>query len=119
MDMAVRLKLATKWKIHKVFHVSLFVPCVQGSQAVNLEKVLDAANPIEADDKYDVEEVMGSWEKKSKVTYFVKWRGFPGKKDCTCENYEGFYSLGAKEELQKFHSKNPESLRDPAFKIKQ
>jgi hypothetical protein len=48
---------------------------------MNLEKVLDAADPIEADDKYHVEEVMGSLENKVKVTYLVKWRGFPAKKD--------------------------------------
>jgi hypothetical protein len=117
-ETAMRLNLPVKWKIHKVFHVSLLEPFIQGNREVNLEKVLDAADPIEADDEYHVEEVMGSVEKKGKVSYLVKWRGFPAKKDWTRENYENFYSVGAKEELRKFHSKNPESPRDPAFKIK-
>jgi hypothetical protein len=48
---------------------------------VNLETVLDAAASIEADAEYHVENVIGRLQKKSKVTYLVKWRGFPAKKD--------------------------------------
>jgi hypothetical protein len=117
-DTAVRLNLETKLTIHKVFHVSLLEPFIQGSQDVNLKKVLDTADPIEANDEYHVEEVIGSLEKKVKVTYLVKWRGFAAKKDWTHENYESFYSVGAREVLRKFHSNNPESPRDLALKIK-
>jgi hypothetical protein len=117
-ETAICLNLPVKWKIHKVFHVLLLEPVIQGNQDVNLEKVLDTADPIEADDEYHVEEVMGSVEKKGKVSYLVKWRGFPATKDWTRENYENCYSVGAKEELRKFRSKNHESPRDPAFEIK-
>jgi hypothetical protein len=117
-ETAMRLNLPVKWKIHKVFHISLLEPVIQGNREVNLEKVLDAADLIEADDEYHVEEVMGSVEKKGQVSYLVKWRGFPAKKDWTPKDYDNFYSIGAKEELRKFYSKNPESPRDPAFKIK-
>jgi hypothetical protein len=117
-DTAICLNLTMKWKIHIVFHLSLLDPFVQGCLEVNLEKVLDAADPIEADNEYDVEEVMGSLEQNSKVTYLVSWKWFLAKKDWTGEIYERFYSVRAKEELRKFHSKNPESRRDPGFKIK-
>jgi hypothetical protein len=90
LETAMRLNLPVKWKIHKVFHVSLLEPFIQGNREVNLEKVLDAADPIEDDDEYHVEEVMGSVEKKDKVSYLVKWRGFPAKNDWTRENYENF-----------------------------
>jgi hypothetical protein len=83
-----------------------------------LENVLDAADPIEADDEYHVEEVIGSMESSDKVTYLVKWRGFPAKKNWTRDIYEIFYSLRAKKQLKKFNSNNPKAPRDAAFKIK-
>jgi hypothetical protein len=113
---AVCLNRPTKWKVHKVFHVSLLESFVQGNREMNLEKVLDTADPIQADDEYHVEEVMGSVQKKGKLIYLVKWRGFPPKTDWSREPFESFYSVGAKEELRRFQSKNPEAPMDPAFK---
>jgi NAD-dependent DNA ligase len=72
----VPLNLPTKWKIHKGIHVSLLEPFIQGNQEANLEKVLDAANPREADDECYVQEVMCSAETKAKVTYFVSGGAF-------------------------------------------
>jgi hypothetical protein len=66
------LNLPVKWKIHKVFQFLLLEPFIQENREFNLEKVLDAADPIEADDKYQVEEIMGRIEKKRKVSYLVK-----------------------------------------------
>jgi hypothetical protein len=85
---------------------------------MNLDKRLDAADPIETDDKYHIEEVMEYLETNGKLTYLVKWRGFPAKKDWTCDNYANFYLVECKEKLQKVHSKNPDSWRDPTFKMK-
>jgi hypothetical protein len=85
---------------------------------VKVKKIIDAADPIEADNEYHVENIMGSLENKAKVTYLVKWRGFPSKKDLIHENFKRLYLGGAKKELQKFHSKNPESRWDLALKTK-
>jgi hypothetical protein len=85
---------------------------------VNFEKVLDPADPIEADDEYHVEEVISSMESQSIVTYLVNLREFPAKKYWTHETYSSCYSVGAKKELKKFHSESPKALRDPVFKIK-
>jgi hypothetical protein len=60
---------------------------------MNLEKVLDITDLVEADDEYYLERVLGSLDKTGKVTYFVQWRGFLAKKDWTRENYDSFYSL--------------------------
>jgi hypothetical protein len=85
---------------------------------VKLEKVLDAADPIAVDDEYHVEEVISSTESRGKVTNLVKLRGFPATKNWSRETYQSFYLVGAKKEVNKFHSKNPEALRDLVFKIK-
>jgi hypothetical protein len=78
---AVHLNLAVKWTLYNGCHDALLEPFIQGNLEVNLDKVLDAADSIEADDKYHVEEVMGTFEKKGKVSYPVKWRGFLAKNE--------------------------------------
>jgi hypothetical protein len=79
---------------------------------------LDTTDLIEANDKYQVEEVVGSIEKRRKVTDLVKRRGFPAKRHWSREPFESFYSVVAKEELRKFHSTNLDVPRDPVFKLK-
>jgi hypothetical protein len=71
-SMAVRLHLPAKWNIHMVFHVSVLEPFVQGHREVIIQNGLEAADPIEADDEYQVEEVISSMESRGKVTYLVK-----------------------------------------------
>jgi hypothetical protein len=84
---------------------------------VILKKFLDDTNLLATNYEYYIELVMEGLEKKEKVTYLVKWRGFLAKQDLTYENYESLYSVGAKEEFRKFHYKNSESPRYLAFKI--
>jgi hypothetical protein len=67
----MRPNLALKWKIHKLFHILLLELFIWGNEGVYLEKVLDATDPIKADDEYHVEEVMCSIETIGKVTYQV------------------------------------------------
>jgi hypothetical protein len=90
-DTAMRLNLAVKLKIHKVFHVSLLELFIQRNRELNLEKVLNAADPIEADDVISRRRSYGQHRDKGRVSYLVKWRGFPAKKDWTRENYENSY----------------------------
>jgi hypothetical protein len=101
-----------RWKIHPVFHVSLIEPFVKGNRDVDLNAILKTSDPIENAPEYDVDKVIGSTEKDGKVLYLVKWKGWPAKKHWTREPFDSFYSVGAKEELRVFHSKNPDTLRD-------
>jgi hypothetical protein len=110
--MAVRLRLPKTWKIHPVFHVSLIEPFVKGNRDVDLNAILKSSNPIENTPEYEVDKVMGSTEKDRRVLYLVKWKGWPAKKHWTREPFDSFYSVGAKEELRVFHSKNPDAPRD-------
>jgi hypothetical protein len=109
---AVRLHLPKTWKIHPVFHVSLIEPFVKGNRDVDLNAVLKTSDPIENATEYDVDKVMGSTEKDSRVLYLVKWKRWPAKKHWTREPFDSFYPVGAKEEVRVFHSKNPDARRD-------
>jgi hypothetical protein len=80
---------------------------------VDLNAVLKTSDPVENASEYDVDKVMGSIEKDSRVLYLVNWKGWPAKKYWTREPFDSFYSVGAKEELRVFQSKNPEAPRDP------
>jgi hypothetical protein len=109
---AVLLHLPKTWKIHPFFHVSLIEPFVKGNRDVNLNAVLKTSDAIENAPEYDVDKVMGSTEKEGKVLYLVKWKGWPAKKHRTREPFKSVYSVGTKEDLRVFHSKNPDTPRD-------
>jgi hypothetical protein len=109
---AVRLCLPKTWKIYPGFHISLIEPFVKGNRDVDLNAVLKTSDPIENAPEYDVDKVMGSTEKHRRVLPLVKWKGWPVKKHWTREPFDSFYSVGAKEELRVFHSKNPDAPRD-------
>jgi hypothetical protein len=108
----VCLRLPKTWKIPPVFHVSFIEPFIKRNRVVDLNAVLKASDPIENAPEYDIDKVMGSTEKDGKVLYLGKWKGWPAKKHWTREPFDSFYSVGAKEELRVFHSKNPDTLRD-------
>jgi hypothetical protein len=109
---AVSLRLPKTWKINPDFHVSLIEPFVNGNRDVDLNSVLKTSDPIENAPEYDVDKVMGSTKKDRKVLYLVKWEARLAKTHWTREPFDSFYSVGAKEKLRVFHSKNPDTLRD-------
>jgi hypothetical protein len=71
-ESAMHLDLTVKWKIQKGFHISVLDPFIYRNYEINLKKVLDATNPIEADDEYQVKDIKGSVQIKVKVAYLVK-----------------------------------------------
>ena len=110
---AIRLSLPKTWKIHKVFHVSLVEPFIQGNREINMDEVLKNSDPIETEEEYDVDDVMDSIEKKNgQVLYLVKWKGWPNKKDWTREPFENFNSLGSRDVLRRFHNDHPSVPKD-------
>jgi hypothetical protein len=56
----LRLNLAVKLRIHKVFHMSLREPFRQQTRKIDLETVLDAADLMGTDDGYNMEEGIAS-----------------------------------------------------------
>jgi hypothetical protein len=56
------------WTSHKVFHILIVKLFRQGNREVNFDNGLVANDPIEVDDEYHFDEVMGSVEINDKVT---------------------------------------------------
>ena len=110
------LTLPCNWRIHNVFHVSLLEPYRRSAlrESPDAEKFLHETDDIEYSEEYDVDEVMAATQrtKKSRVMYVVKWLDYPARKDWTQEPYESF-SVGGQEKLVIFHTKFPDSPRDP------
>jgi hypothetical protein len=110
--MAVCLCLPKTWEVHPVFNISLIEPFVKGKWDVDLNTVLKTSDTIQKTPEYEIDQVMGSTEKDGNVFYLVKWEGWPTQKYDTKKPFDSFYSVGAKEELRVFHSKNPDILKD-------
>ena len=116
-QLAVRLMLPRKWKIHNVFHVSLLEPYRTSEHQAppDPSKVLRKADNIEKSEEYDVEEVMSSVERgrgnNKGILYLVKWLNYPERKDWTEEPFDNF-SVGGLEKLREFHQRNPAAPRD-------
>ncbi len=113
---AMRLTLPQRWRTHPTFHVSQLEPYVAGSRpSPDFEKVLREVSDLEDEVEYDVEDIMGSITRRTRVMYHVKWLGFPKKKDWTYEPYENF-SEAARGKLREFHTKYPNAPRDHRLK---
>ena len=108
---AVRLTLPHKWKTHPTCHVAEVEPFVQGNRPVDYERTLCECADIEADEKYDVDEIKGSIKRWNSFLYHIKWLEFPKKTDWTSEPYENI-SEGARTKLLQFHINHPNSPRD-------
>ena len=108
---AVRLTLPHKWKTHPTYYVAEVEPFVQGNRPIDYRKTQRACADIEADEEYDVDEIIGSIKRRNSVLYHVKWLRFLKKTDWTVEPYENF-SEGARTKLLQFRINYPNAPRD-------
>jgi Chromo (CHRromatin Organisation MOdifier) domain len=74
-DVAYRLKIPEKWKIHNVFHASLLMPYKKtekhGPNFLELPPDL-----IDGEEEWEVEEILGDWQYRRKKQYLVRWKGY-------------------------------------------
>ena len=69
---AVRLTLPQGWRTYPTFHVSEVEPFVAGSRpSPDFAQVLREVGDIEAEEEYDIEDIMGSITRRKKVLYLV------------------------------------------------
>ena len=71
-----RLKLPDQWKIHPVFHATLLTPYHE-NDIHGPNYTYPAPEIIGDNDEWEVEAIIGHRRKHGKMTYQVKWKGYP------------------------------------------
>jgi len=117
-NLALKVDIPARWKIHPVFHVSLLEPYIV-SDRPNREQPPREPEDVEGDLEWEVEkivkrEIMTDTRKVRRVNkefkelrYFVKGAGC-SEDENTWEPPEGL--ANAREQVEKFHRENPEML---------
>ena len=103
---AYRLKLPTTWKkIHPVFNEALLTPYIP--PAFPQQQLPRPAPPVivEGDEEYEVDEILDSQMRNSKLQYLVCWKDYPARVDWTWEPESNI--THALEVIEDFHTKNP------------
>ena len=115
-ERAFQLEISLRWKIHPIFHVSLFEP-YRASVQEGRKQPQWVPEDIEADLKGEVEKIVKSEfitytrkiQRRNKefkeLCYFVKWKGC-AEDENTWEPPEGLGN--ARELVKEFHRQNPE-----------
>ena len=107
---AYRLKLPATWKkIHPVFNEALLTPY---KPPVYPQQQLPRPAPpiiVEGDEEYEVDEILDSRMRNSKLQYLVRWKDYPACVDWTSELESNI--THAPEAIKDFHTKNPSAPR--------
>lgn len=98
---AFKLALPQHFKVHPVFHVSLFKK-FEISEIPNRIQEPPPAEVIDEEEFWEVERIIKSRKKNGRIEYLVKWEGF-GEEDCTWEPEESL--TRSAHLLKQFHSK--------------
>lgn len=107
-EVAVRLRLPEKWKIHNCFQVSRLKEVRQDQGEFPSRNRSPPPEPIvtQAQDEYEVETVLDMRKlrrgRRLKTEYLVRWAGY-GPEDDTWEPSEGLKE--AKEAVKLYHEK--------------
>jgi hypothetical protein len=74
-DIAYRLELPPKWKIHDSFHASLLTPYKEMEKhGPNfLEPPPDI---IEGEPEWEVEQILDHWQVRNKTQYLIRWKDY-------------------------------------------
>ena len=71
-----RLKLPNQWKIHPVFHATLLTP-YRENDTHGPNYSFPPPEIVGDNDEWEVEAIVGHRKKFGKMTYQVKWKGYP------------------------------------------
>jgi len=106
-DVAFKLKLPEKWKIHPVFHISLLEP-VDGNPFPIQVRLPPEPEIIEDEVEFEVERIVGYRLFRNKTPqYLVKWKGYANERN-TWEPEENLSR--ARELLDEFNERRAQDL---------
>ena len=71
-----KLDLPIQWKIHPVFHASLFTPYKE-NDTHGPNYLLPPPDLVEGEEEWEVEAIVGHRKRYGKMQFFVKWRDYP------------------------------------------
>jgi len=102
---AYKLDLPASVKLHPVFHISLLEPTASTEPIPGHHQPPPPPIIIEAQQEWEVEQILDSRQHRSKIQYQVKWTGFhyPDKTWYLAENFEN-----SPEIIREFHEEYPE-----------
>ena len=108
--MAYRLKLPATWKkIHPVFNEALLMPYKPPTYPQQQQPQPAPPVIVEGDEEYEVDEILDSRMRNSKLQYLVRWKDYPACIDWTWEPESNI--THAPEAIKDFHTKNPSAPR--------
>ena len=74
-DVAYRLKIPDKWKIHNVFHASLLTPYKE-TEKHGPNFLEPPPDLIDGEEEWEVEEILRDRQYRRKQQYLVRWKGY-------------------------------------------
>jgi hypothetical protein len=105
---AYKLKLPASWKIHPVFNEYLLTPHVEPRFPSQKQDQPPLPEIVNNDLEYEVEEILDSRMRRSKLQYLVKWKGYPTEEN-TWEPEENVKNAASLVAL--FHKTHPSAPR--------
>ena len=104
------LKLPATWKkIHPVFNEALLTPYKPPTYPQQQQPRPAPPIIVEGDEEYEVDEILDSRMRNSKLQYLVRWKDYPARVDWTWEPESNI--THAPEAIKDFHTKNPSAPR--------
>jgi Chromo (CHRromatin Organisation MOdifier) domain len=104
-DVAYRLKIPEKWKIHNVFHVSLLTPYKE-TEKHGPNFLEPPPDLIDGEEEWEVEEILGDWQYRRKRQYLIQWKGYAPAHDSWVDESE----LHAPDLIEAYKRKNTKKI---------